>query len=73
MAEAGKSIGAVWVGQTKTGKKKLSLKFEEPIPAGVYVTALLNDYKSTESQPDYKVMPLGGSGGEQKGGGDLPF
>lgn len=73
MAEAGKSIGAVWSGTTKSGKKKLSLKFEEPIPAGVYVTALFNDYKTTENQPDYKVMPLeGGPGGEQKGG-DLPF
>lgn len=75
MAEAGKSIGAVWVGTTKSGKKKLSLKFEEAIPAGVYVTALFNDYKTSENQPDYKVMPLEnpGGGGEQKGGGDLPF
>lgn len=74
MAEAGKSmsIGAVWVGTTKSGKKKLSLKFEEPIPAGVYVTALFNDYKSAENQPDYKVMPLESPGGGGNKDGDLP-
>lgn len=52
-----KNIGGIWEGETKAGKPKLTIKVDEDLKAGVYYTALENNFKTEDKHPSYRIMP----------------
>ena len=51
------NIGGVWEGKTKAGAEKLSIKCDEDLKAGLYYTVLLNQYKTEEKHPKWRILP----------------
>ncbi len=48
-------IGALWLGETRNGKRMMSGRIELTENQEIRVLVFKNDYKETESQPDYVI------------------
>ena len=52
-----KNIGGIWEGKTQAGDEKLTIKTDEDLKAGVYYTVLLNQFKTEEKHPKWRILP----------------